>query len=353
MRRWMIAFTAVILVTLILALVGGACAKPASEALSPADFYAQNTLTVVATTKAGGGTDLAARLFASYWPEYSPGGLAMVLDKPGGGGLVGANFVWDSKPDGLTIGVSAGVSHLTAPTIFQAEGMKFDIEKFSWIGWFGHDESNWFAVGPHIAADSMEELRGVEGFKIGALAPRAQQAMSGTVVIELFDFKNPKLVPGYKGSSELSLAVGKGEVDGLTFGTATLQDLIGKGLIKPPLLVLGYERDKAFPDVPAVPDLIDLTPEQKALFNVIQATIPGKPFYAPPGVPSDRLEYLRNGFAEIMANAAFVRQAKKYWADWREPVVGEDIIKMLRERVLVVTGEDVAKLEQLIDKYSK
>jgi tripartite-type tricarboxylate transporter receptor subunit TctC len=64
---------------------------------------------------AGGDTDLVTRLFSSYLPNYL-GQPAVVLNKPGAGGLVGTEFVAKAPADGYTL-VSNGPAHLIVPKV--------------------------------------------------------------------------------------------------------------------------------------------------------------------------------------------------------------------------------------------
>jgi len=64
---------------------------------------------------AGGDTDLVTRLFSSYMPNHlvQP---AVVLNKPGAGGLIGTEFVAKAPADGYTL-VANGPAHLIVPKV--------------------------------------------------------------------------------------------------------------------------------------------------------------------------------------------------------------------------------------------
>jgi len=85
------------------ALAGLAAATP-SLAQSGADFYKGKTVTYIVATPPGGGYDFYGRLVAEYMQKYLPGSTVVVKNMPGAGHLVGANALYASRPDGLTIG---------------------------------------------------------------------------------------------------------------------------------------------------------------------------------------------------------------------------------------------------------
>lgn len=64
---------------------------------------------------AGGDTDLVTRLFSSYIPNHL-GQPAVVLNKPGAGGLIGTEFVAKAPADGYTL-VANGPAHLIVPKV--------------------------------------------------------------------------------------------------------------------------------------------------------------------------------------------------------------------------------------------
>ena len=93
----------------VLALAGmtGALAMAASSACAQtgADFYKGKTVTYIAATSPGGGYDLYGRLVAEFMQKHLPGSTFVVKNVPGAGHIVGANTIYASKPDGLTIGI--------------------------------------------------------------------------------------------------------------------------------------------------------------------------------------------------------------------------------------------------------
>ena len=96
-------------------------------------FYKGKTLRLLVNYPAGGATDVVARLAARYLPKHIAGNPTIVVQNmPGGGGNVGANYVYEvANPDGLTVGVFSG-GYL--PQILGGPGVRFDLNNMPMIG---------------------------------------------------------------------------------------------------------------------------------------------------------------------------------------------------------------------------
>jgi tripartite-type tricarboxylate transporter receptor subunit TctC len=75
-----------------------------------ADAYPSKPITAVVPMAAGGSSDLLARAIEKFWPKYSKQPL-VVVNKPGGGGVVGTEGVVRSRPDGYTLYLGYGSGH--------------------------------------------------------------------------------------------------------------------------------------------------------------------------------------------------------------------------------------------------
>jgi tripartite-type tricarboxylate transporter receptor subunit TctC len=96
-----------LVVTLVITLVAAlALAGPAMSQ----DKFPSKPINVIVPFSAGGSTDLLARAVEKIWPKYSPQPM-VIVNKPGGGGVVGTEFVVRSKPDGYTLFLGYGSGH--------------------------------------------------------------------------------------------------------------------------------------------------------------------------------------------------------------------------------------------------
>ncbi|MEW6719278.1 MAG: tripartite tricarboxylate transporter substrate binding protein [Thermodesulfobacteriota bacterium] len=79
-------------------------------ALASAEEFPSKPITGVVPFGPGGSTDLLARAVEKVWPKYSKQPL-VIVNKPGGGGVVGTEVVVRSKPDGYTLYFGYGSGH--------------------------------------------------------------------------------------------------------------------------------------------------------------------------------------------------------------------------------------------------
>ncbi len=101
------------------------------------DFFRGKTVTYIVATGPGGGYDSYGRLISRYLQKYLPGSRFVVRNVPGAGHIVGANTIYASKPDGLTIGMFN--TGLIYDQLLKRDGVLFDLNKFSWIGKAAND----------------------------------------------------------------------------------------------------------------------------------------------------------------------------------------------------------------------
>ena len=69
--------------------------------------FPSKQITLIIPYAAGGSTDLLARAVEKIWPKYAPQSMVLI-NKTGGGGVTGTEFVVRSKPDGYTLFMGYG-----------------------------------------------------------------------------------------------------------------------------------------------------------------------------------------------------------------------------------------------------
>jgi tripartite-type tricarboxylate transporter receptor subunit TctC len=94
--------------------------------IEAADDYPQRPVRIIVPYAAGGGTDVAARLFASALGEAF--GQAFIVDnRAGGASITGTQFVARSAPDGYTLGMMDS-SFVTNPSLFRGK-LPYDTQR--------------------------------------------------------------------------------------------------------------------------------------------------------------------------------------------------------------------------------
>src|SRR5207249_5082985 len=133
------------------------------------------------------------------------------------------------------------------------------------------------------------------------------------------------------------LAMERGEVEGAAVNWTTVKTAKAQWLREKTVKVILQDLTKRGPDLPDVPALGELgdTPEAKQLIGLYANTgAIGRSFFAPPGVPPAIAKALRDGFAAMARDPAFVADANRINAELNIGS-GEDVQRAV-ERTLNV-----------------
>lgn len=294
------------------ALVVGLLPLPAA-AQAVADFYKNQTVEIFVGYGAGGGYDLTARSLARYMGKYIPGNPKMIVrNMPGAGSMVAANHVNNVAPkDGTVMGLYA--DFLPVVKLLGLQGIQFDPIELGWLGAVTHRETPTLGVRSDAPATTLEGIKQKE-VTVGSDGTGATSAYA----FMLNDLVGTKLkvLTGYTGTSQIDLAVERGEVHGRATldwnRTRTKTDWLKKDFIKPVVLFSLTPTDD--PDLKGVPLVVDLAKneaDRQVMELVLGTNEYFRAFSMPPGVPQDRLAAMREAFAKTMKDPEFVAEFTK------------------------------------------
>jgi tripartite-type tricarboxylate transporter receptor subunit TctC len=307
------------------------------RAAPQSDFYKGRTIYVIVGFTPGGGYDLYARLLAQHLGKHIPGNPTVITQNmPGAGSLKAVNYLYSVAPkDGTVIG-TFGREQIVAPLFGQAN---FDAAKLSWIGSVTKEVSvcvSWDKSPVKSWNDVMTKQ-----FKAGGSAAGADPDNFAKLYKNVFGAKI-RLATGFPGTSDITLAMQRGEVDGLCgFSWSTIKSHYGSWLRDKKINILmqaGTERRPDLADVPLASEFAK-TAEQRQILDFVLATqITARPFTAPPGIPADRKAILRTAFDETVKDPAFLAGAEKLQIEV-DPVSGAEVDKVVAG--LYATPKDV------------
>lgn len=327
-------------------LIFSICSQPVAEAASAADFFKKNVVTIIVGYSPGGGSDYAARLLASYWPDATDGGAMIVKNMPGAGGLVATNYVNSVKPNGLTIGLGMVASTYLMPFLTKDPAAKYDAKKLQWLVGVFHEPWGMF-ISAKRPYESAEDLKKAKGLKCATVVPFGASTIAEAFFIDVLRL-DAKIISGYKGGSAMALAGGKGEVDIVPNPMSVGLRGVEKGFLKPAVAVIGRKRVDVCPDSPTLPELVKFTPEQEAQFKrIVTASYILRVAAAAPGVPHDRVTFIRNAFAKIVGMKGFKRQSKLPFPLGPTAMIGEDLNAFMEFGLSM----DIAPMKAQINKY--
>jgi tripartite-type tricarboxylate transporter receptor subunit TctC len=318
-----------------------AFAGSAAKAQSAAEFYRGKSIDLDIGYSVGGGYDLYARLLARHLGQHIPGNPTIVpKNMEGAASLRLANYLYSAAPrDGTVIGaISRGAAF---DPLLNENGAQFDASKFSWIGSANNEVSVCVALqssGITSFNDVLTKTLTIGSTGVGDDTyqfPALMNAVLGTKF---------KIVTGYPGGNDITLALERGEVQGRCGWSwssivATRKDWItGKKITV--LVQMSLSKHPDLPDVPLVMDSAK-TNEQRQIFKLIFARqVMGRPFAAPPGMPADRVAALRTAFTETMKDKAFLDDAAQSKFEIN-PVGGEELDALVKD--VYQTPADVTK----------
>jgi tripartite-type tricarboxylate transporter receptor subunit TctC len=329
---------------LIGSLAGSAGAAPQAGAAE--DFYAGKTVSLIVS--GSGGYEGYARGFARYMPKYIPGKPNIIVQgMPGGSGLRAANYLYNvAARDGTVFGTTHG-SVLTAPLLAPDVAM-FDASKFGWLG--NATADTYLAYVWHTSPiQSMDDAK-TKQFIVGGTSVGGHGIDTAVVAKELFGF-NLKIVSGYRSSGETKVALERGEIQGTmanAWSSLRQTDWFEKGLVH---IILQHSDEKR-PELPNVPQIKDWarndTERQILEIMRVRGEIT-RPFMAPPGIPADRLDLLRNAFDATLRDPAFLADMERQQLEIERPLSGKDLAVVVER----VARTPPAVAQQLRDVFSK
>jgi tripartite-type tricarboxylate transporter receptor subunit TctC len=283
-------------------------------AQSGKNFYEGKTISFLVGSTAGGGSDLTARLVARHFERHIPGKPRIDVIKPGAGGMIAMNELYNlRKPDGLSI-VPINTSALFA-TAGGNDAIKFDLQKFIWVGQAFDDAQTLYlrSSTPYTSFDAIRKAN-----KEGKLPKMGAQSLDHTsnVVVKIVGHilgLNFHVIPGYPGTPQILLDIERGALDGRAQSTgsllATKREWLKSGYVKP-LLTSRKIRDPRLPDISSIEELAP--PGSKGLLNALHAAQNiSRSIALAPGVPGERVEILRDAFAAMTKDEHFLKEAEK------------------------------------------
>jgi tripartite-type tricarboxylate transporter receptor subunit TctC len=305
-----------------------------------ADFYRGKTVTVIVGYTAGGGYDLYARALSRYMGKHVPGNPNFIVQNlTGAGSLNAANNIYNVAPkDGTTFGTFARGLPLE-PLIGTAK-VQFEAAKFTWLGSGANEVSicaTWHTSPVKSWQDALKTPFTLGGEGAGSDPDTYSALMRNTFGTKL------KLVSGYHGTSDIILAMERGEVDGRCgWSWSSVKSTRPAWISEKKLNYLVHMSEVKAPDLPDVPLISDFANDrQKQMLKlVLSRQVMGRPFAAPPGVPEDRKQALRKAFDDTLKDPAFLEEADRLKLEVN-PVSGAEIDKLMTE--LYRTPKDIVE----------
>jgi len=292
------------------------------------DTFAAKSVAMIIGFGPGGGYDLWGRTVGRHIGRHLPGAPTVTpQNMPGAGSYAAASYIFNIAPkDGSVLGIIARDAALGP--LSGATGARFDPTRLSWIG-TPTKETN-VCVAYHTSqVKSVLDLYDKQ-LIVGDTGPGTGTRSYPQALTELLGMKF-KLVGGFPASSDVFLAMERGEVEGICESLDSIKIRRPDWIPTRKISILFQGGAEPNPELDGVPFVLDLalTGEQRQALEFLYAGQGiGRPFVAPPDLPPDRLKMLRDAFKATMTDPAFVAEAQKSKLDL-EPEDGEHLAVLI------------------------
>jgi tripartite-type tricarboxylate transporter receptor subunit TctC len=282
-----------------------------TQAQGVAEFYRGKTLRMVVGYGPGGGYDIYGRLVAEFLPRHLPGNPTIITQNmPGAGSFVAARYLYEVAPrDGTVFGSLAQTLALDSMT---STGARLDVARMPYIGRVVTNIDLGAAL-PKSDITSFEDVRG-RPYNVGASGGSSTTVLFPTA-LKTYAGAKFKLIRGYGGTSDIVLAMERGEVD--IVGAYGLPGILvshagwvfrGEAVI---LYQAALRRHRLLPNVPTLPELAQSEEGRAALRAAASTGEIGRSILTTPGVPPERIAALRTGFQAMLKDADFLAACEK------------------------------------------
>ena len=335
---------------LLLGFIAALLATPSSAQDPVAAFYKGKQVNLVVGSSAGGGYDTYARLLGRHLGAHIPGEPVIVTSNmPGAGSNIAAAYIYNVAPkDGSAIGAVQTAAVLD-PLFADKTRLQHDSSKFIYLGSGTVDYYVCVVRADAPVKDFKDAL--THEVIMGASAPgtstRDFPALLNNTVGTKF-----RIVSGYPGTREITLAIEKGEVQGVCgFSWSSLSaqhpDWLASGFIR----ILVQENPKGHPEINrmGVPHATDFakSPQDRAIMELVYASeVFGRPYVLPPGVPAERVAALRKAFLDTMKDPELKAEGEKLGLDL-DPISGEEL-QEIAARIYATPPDIVARAKQAV-----
>ncbi len=290
----------------------GVVAPPRARA---ADYYAGRSIEMVIGADVAGGYDIYARAVARFMGRHIPGNPAILpRNMPGAGSaLAGAHVFRVAPKDGTVIGALMPGAVMGRLLDEKATDL-FDPVKFNYIGTADSGTrvcATYASSSTKTYEDALKQDTIMAASQAGG-ATRDYEALHNNATGTRF-----KIVSGYKGTSDMLLAMERGEAAGLCgLDFSSLKSQKPDWLRDKKLNIIAQDALEPLPELTALgaPEIwpyIKNDLDKRAVELVLSQQLFGRSYVVPPGTPPETVAILRAAFAETMKDPEFLAESDK------------------------------------------
>ena len=277
------------------------------------EFYLNKKVDVIVGSDAGGGYDSYSRLLSRYMPKYIPGNPQFVVKyMPGAGSAVAASFITNIAPQDGTVIAALQPGAVMGKLIDEKASDLFDPTKLNYLGSMNRASRLCITSGQSKIRTIDDALRKQTIMGASGGGSFGYAALHNNAIKTKF-----KIVTGYRGTSDLYLAMERGEIDGLC-GTslASISTIRPHWITERKVNIILY--DSLSPDetleklsVPNVMKYVQDDFDKRAVELYLSQQEFNRPYAVGPKVPRSNLALLRSAFSAALNDAGLRKEAAK------------------------------------------
>ena len=255
----------------------------------------------------GGGYDLYARMIAPYLAARL-GATVLVENRDGAGGLAALSAMLVRPADGLTI-MHASAEAAILSQMLARPGVTWDVSTLNWLAKTSMAPKLWY-VGANARYPSIADAAKADRLTWSATGPADNISDVAAIISYVAGLKS-KIVVGYRGAGDMSLAVMRNEADaGILSADSALPHVLNNSI--KPVAIFSAQRWPHLPNVPTLSEAVVVPADKTWIVDLRQRIGEAqRAMVAAPGVPADRVEFLRNAFAQVLTNPALIEEGAK------------------------------------------
>jgi tripartite-type tricarboxylate transporter receptor subunit TctC len=221
---------------------------------------------------------------------------------------------------------------------------KWNVKDLRYIGSFASANSV-FMRRKDSPSKTPQDMREKETI-VGCTGTTAQSYQYPALLKAIGGFKF-KMICGYPGAGEYSIALERGEID-LVSSAWNSWRVTHSGKLRDGDLVAviqtGLKRNHELPNVPLMQELVDDPVAKKVIEFASAGAMIGRALVAPPGLPDERVAYLRGLFDKMVADPAMKEMAAKRNLEL-DPTPG-DVVQGYSDAIVKTPPDVVEKAAQ-------
>ena len=294
------------------------------------EYFQGKTMTSLLPFNPGGGYDTYARLMVPYIKKYLPVEKVIVKNEPAGGGLAAANILARSKPDGKTIMILQATAAILSE-LAEIKGIRYHSDQYTWLCRLAASPVL-MVSSPKSALQTIDDLKAAQREIVIAGIGRDFSSMASRALCEAFGIPYRNIM-GYEVSSEMMLAIIRGDADVSAFSYESLKPSLDAKELHGIILLSEKAMDINVPLASTEAQRLGVPESKKELLNSLAKLLDlYRSVATSPGMSPSLSKIMREAFEKVINDPEFLSTAQKMNKPVH-PLNGEETQKLVQDAV--------------------